>query len=62
MKEVIEGYVGKDKEACDILQSNVEGVSIEVYKFKGSKDEWWPITWPPKRVRITIEIEEIEEK
>lgn len=61
MKKVIEGWVGKTRKVKDIIEmqfdedGEFDGVMIWYGKERKKKSGWWD--WPPKKVKITIEVD-----
>ena len=62
MKRVIKGWIGKSDKVLPWWRDIGQGIDIleagEIYKTKGEENSWPSNDWPPKRVLITIEVEE----
>ena len=59
MKKVIKGYVGKLFPLNDLVYWDEDTeLSMYVYKRKDTRDTWLWEDWPPRRVTVTIEVEE----
>jgi len=64
MKKVFKGWVERTSEVRDVAGwgndswgSNFDTLGLyEVYRIKGKKTEWGG--WPPKRVTITVEVDD----
>ena len=61
MKKVFRGWTGKGAKPDDLFKWNGEGSETYLrglgpFKFKGTKDDWED--WPPKKVTITVEVED----
>jgi len=59
MKKVFKGWVGKTDGLSRTAYWNYRNtLSIWMFKRKGGKHEWCTDDWPPKRVTVTVEVEE----
>ena len=63
-KQVIKGWVEKGRKAKDFVNRGRYATEFQrrlvgvVENTKGKKSDWDPYDWPPKRVTITIEVDE----
>jgi hypothetical protein len=59
VKEVIEGWVGKNVGSDDLVWWSGEQLKFRTAVRKEIDKEYWHSkNWPPKKVRITVEVEE----
>ena len=58
-KNVFKGWISKqDKiEKLLYLDDFGEEYMTSIFKTRGTKAEWGDFHWPPKRVKITVEVE-----
>jgi len=61
-RAIFNGFVSSTTLAGDVLSFNTDseldfGVNGQVYRDRGSVDDW-DTEWPPKRVTIIIEVNE----
>ena len=62
-KKTFTGWIGKDDKLCDVVfwigSDEAETLVCQcLYKNKGKRDSWVEESWPPIKVKITIEITE----
>lgn len=60
-KEVFEGYIPKQLNIVDLLcwwHNRIHLENETIWRKKGKKDDWGDDHWPPKKVKITVEIED----
>jgi len=60
MKKIITGWIGQNRKLSEVLQYDYDYVdalktTCRISKAKGKKSDWWPKSWPPKKIRITVE-------
>ena len=53
MKKVIKGWIAKDKPV-----NIIEDIYWLVASKRGKKDDWHHEAWPPRRVTVTVEVED----
>ena len=60
MKKVIKGWIGKDEELASLYNNSDDEIIgfTPISKYKGRKIHYSETEWPPKRVTITIEVDE----
>ena len=63
MKKTITGWIAKDGTLRDIYVGSYgdEITLMGIWKDRANQETWTKHGWPPKQVRITIEIEEVDE-
>ena len=60
-RKVFKGWIGKTVRIDEIGRWEGELLHINsdfIWKTKGKKAEWMPDNWPPRRVTITVEVED----
>jgi len=66
MKQIYKGYIPKDQNIKELFDWELEpegdilimNPAIGIYKDKGKRDQYMPQEYPPKKVKITIEVED----
>jgi len=53
--QVMQGWIGKDAEKKNY---GLYMWNSEMRRLKGKQTDWYEREWPPKRVRITVEVED----
>ena len=56
MKKVIHGWCEKDVKPEQLIYQNFLIGVIGIHANKLTKLSWYPGTWPPKKVKVTVEI------
>lgn len=64
MKKTYTGWVRNSDDNADVMYwdgpggcENLEGDISVIYKTKGRKKDWSPGDWPPRKIKITIEVD-----
>lgn len=55
-KKVINGWIGRSKNLRDM--KHPEDVADSFNRKRGNENLWFDYNWPPKKVKITIEVME----
>ena len=63
MKKIIEGWIAKDETLEDVYVGSYgdEVTIMGIWKDRANMEMWTEDGWPPKKVRITIEVEGVDE-
>ncbi len=56
--KILIGWVGKSEKPF-IKYNRYGDLHSNIYKTKDSREDWLEKDWPPKKVKVTITIEEI---
>lgn len=56
--QVVEAYSGRSDNKLIRLGLDGDVYTTWAYRKRGKREDWSEKNWPPKRVRITVEVEE----
>lgn len=58
-RTTFEAYIGRTQEIVSGADEN--WVEIDAWLRRGTRDRWRPEQWPPRKVKITITVREVDE-